>query len=599
MSKKKLKINSQNLLPIIKKWLYSSEDIFLRELVSNSCDALRKLSLINKTVNEDDLRISVSIDKEKNTISISDNGIGMSKEEVEKYISQIAFSSAQEFADKYEKNKSDESAIIGHFGLGFYSAFIAADTVEIETQSHDTDQEPAFWSCDGSESYTIKKGSRETVGTTVTLHLNDENKKYLDASVIKNILSKYCSFFPFHVYLDEECLNETKPLWLSKESSLKDEDYKTFYRKLYPTSPEPLFWVHLDVDYPFNLKGILYFPKLDTTYSPEKNKIQLYCNRVFVTDDCKNILPDYLQVLSGAIDSKDLPLNVSRSAIQESDVIRKLNRHISKKVADALKALFKNDRDAFNNTWENIHFAIKYGVQTDTKFYDHAHPVLSWKTVDNKWISYDELRKDADKETLQTIYYTDSQTASPSSSIDTPIIISDPHADVSLFSFLEKKHKVSFERIDSSVKDDDLEKKTEEKDDQGKTRSEHIVTSFKEYINEENVDIDAKYFKDHTIPGYIIKDEKNRRFKEYLDAQQMDGFDTKQYDKKTFVLNMNSPVIDYLEKQRVEDKAAAEITGQRIFRLCSLLHENKSADEKQDILKDTFELLNSLTKSKG
>ena len=348
----KLKIHSENILPIIKKWLYSDKDIFVRELVSNSCDAISKLRKLTNDANET-WRIDIKIDKENRTLTFSDNGLGMNHDEVETYISQIAFSGAEEFIQKYQSDK-EEDQIIGHFGLGFYSAYMVAQNVEIQTLSHKDGADPMHWSCDGSVDYTLEKGSRETRGTDVVLHLSKEEDEYLDDTRLRQILHHYCSFLPYPIFLNDKQINEKPPLWMKPASECTEQEYLDFYRHLFPMEPDPLFWVHLNVDFPFNLKGILYFPKLAQDGELKKETIQLFCNRVFVSDNCRDLLPEYLTILRGAIDSPDIPLNVSRSYLQMDRTVRQLGSHISKKITDRLAALYRSEKEKFLTYWEDI-----------------------------------------------------------------------------------------------------------------------------------------------------------------------------------------------------------------------------------------------------
>lgn len=336
MAKQHLQIHSENILPIIKKWLYSDKDIFLRELISNSCDAIYKVKLLQDrgeipVEENNEFRIDVKSDKDKKTLTISDNGVGMTEEEVEKYIAQIAFSGAEDFLSKYQTNQ-EQDQFIGHFGLGFYSSYMVSSQVDVETLSYRPGSEPVFWSCDGSAEYTIEKGSRQTRGTDIILHVDADSEEYLEKNRLKEILHHYCDFLPYPIYLDGERINTQEPLWVKSPSSCTDQEYLDFYRHLYPGEEDPLFWVHLNVDYPFHLKGILFFPKLRRDYETEKNTVKLFCNRVFVSDNCKDVIPNYLMALRGVIDSPDIPLNVSRSYLQMDRTVKQLGSHISKKI---------------------------------------------------------------------------------------------------------------------------------------------------------------------------------------------------------------------------------------------------------------------------
>ena len=406
MAKGKIGVTSENLFPIIKKFLYSDHEIFLREIVSNAVDASQKLkTLASKGEFKGDVadrKVSVSIDKEAKTLTVSDNGIGLTSDEVKKYINQIAFSGAEEFLDKY---KDDAAAIIGHFGLGFYSSFMVSDKVEIISKSYQEDAESIHWSCDGSPEYTLKKGERTEIGTDVIMHINDDSKEFLEEHRVKGLLEKYCKFLPISIqfgfekewkdgkYVETEkelIINETKPAWTKKPADLKDEDYKDFYHKLYPGIEEPLFNIHLNVDYPFNLTGILYFPKLKNTVEVQKNKIQLYCNQVFVTDHVEEIVPEFLTLLHVVIDSPDIPLNVSRSYLQSDHNVKKISNHITKKVGDRLEEIFKNDREQFEKNWDDLKIFIEYGILSNEKFAEKAKKFFLYKNTENKYFTIEE-----------------------------------------------------------------------------------------------------------------------------------------------------------------------------------------------------------------
>ncbi len=370
MTGKTLKIHTENILPIIKQWLYSDKEIFIRELISNACDALHKCKVLREhketDIPDEELRISLSIDKKEKTLVFADTGIGMTSDEVEKYIAQIAFSGAEDFLGKYKSN-AEKDQIIGHFGLGFYSAYMVAHKVTIDTLSYLPGAESAFWSCDGSSEYFLEKGQRSTRGTEITLHVDKDNEEFLDEERLKSIIQRYCAFLPFPIYLNGTRINDKEPLWLKNASECTDADYLQFYRALYPNESDPMFWIHLSVDYPFHLKGILYFPKITRRFDWSHNSIKLFCNRVFVADNCKDLIPDYLMILRGAIDSPDIPLNVSRSSLQMDKTVRQLSQHISKKVSDRLSSLYTSERDTFIKTWPDIEMIIKLGILQDEK----------------------------------------------------------------------------------------------------------------------------------------------------------------------------------------------------------------------------------------
>jgi len=408
MQKGTINVTTENIFPIIKKFLYSDHEIFLREIVSNAVDATQKLKTL-ASVGEykgelEDVTIKVSVDKKKKTLTVSDKGIGMTAEEIEKYITQIAFSSAEEFIDKY---KDKTNAIIGHFGLGFYSTFMVSDKVEIHTKSHKEGEKAIKWACDGSPEYSLDEIKKDTVGTDIILHIDDESKEFLEESKINELLTKYCKFLPVEISFGTEkewkdgkdvdtgkpkIINDTKPAWTKKPVDLKEEDYQKFYKDLYPVSDDPLFNIHLNVDYPFNLTGILYFPKIKNNIDIQRNKIQLYSNQVFVTDSVEGIVPEFLTLLHGVIDSPDIPLNVSRSYLQSDGNVKKISSHITKKVADRLAEIFKNDRTQFENKWDDLKLFIEYGILTDEKFYDRAKGFTLLKNTDSKYFTLDKYK---------------------------------------------------------------------------------------------------------------------------------------------------------------------------------------------------------------
>ena len=409
MTKKgKIGVTTDNIFPIIKKFLYSDHEIFLRELVSNAVDATQKLKTISSVGDFKgelgDMSIRVSIDEKAGTLTISDKGIGMTAEEIDKYINEIALSSANDFLDKYKDNSN---AIIGHFGLGFYSAFMVAKSVEIKTLSYKDGAEAVKWTCDGSPEYTIEKIEKETRGTDIVLHIDDENKEFLQKDKITTLLNKYCKFLPVPIVFgkkeewkegksvetdEDNVINNTTPAWTRRPNELKEEDYLNFYRELYPMSEEPLFWIHLNVDYPFNLTGILYFPRIKSNIDLQRNKIQLYSNQVFVTDSVEGIVPEFLTLLHGVIDSPDIPLNVSRSYLQSDHNVKKISNHISKKVADRLDEIYKKDRNEFEEKWDSLKLFIEYGMLTDERFYDRAEKFTLVKNIDGKHFTLDEYK---------------------------------------------------------------------------------------------------------------------------------------------------------------------------------------------------------------
>lgn len=480
MQKGNIGVTTENIFPVIKKFLYSDHEIFLRELVSNAVDATQKLKTYASKGDFKgelgDLTIHVSLDKDKGTLTISDRGLGMTEEEIDKYINQIAFSGANDFLDKY---KDDANAIIGHFGLGFYSSFMVAKKVEILTKSYRDDAPAVRWTCDGSPTYEIEPAERDGRGTDIILHIDDDCKEFLEKGKIQELLTKYCRFLPIPVAFgkktewkdgkqvdtdEDNIVNDTTPLWTRKPAELKEEDYKKFYRDLYPMSDEPLFWIHLNVDYPFNLTGVLYFPKIKSNIELHRNKIQLYCNQVYVTDQVENIVPDFLTLLHGVIDSPDIPLNVSRSYLQSDANVKKISTYITKKVSDRLASLFKNDRKDFESKWDDLKIFIHYGMLTEPDFYDKAKAFALLKDVDGKYFTYDEYRDlikatQTDKDgNLVYLYagHLDEQYSyiEAARAKGYSVLLMDGELDIALVGMLEQKFEKSrFARVDGDTID--------------------------------------------------------------------------------------------------------------------------------------------------
>jgi len=501
MQKGKVSVNTENIFPIIKKFLYTDHEIFLRELISNAVDATNKLKVLSsrgEAIGDlGDLKIKVKLDEAKKTITISDKGIGMTAEEIDKYINQIAFSGAEEFVEKYKDKQEDANAnIIGHFGLGFYSSFMVADKVEIHTLSHAEGAEPALWECHGTTDFKIKKGKRKSRGTDIILHINEGSAEFLEKFRLSNLLNKYCKFLPVEIEFDGNVINNTKPAWKKSPADLTDEDYLAFYKELYPTAEDPLFWIHLNVDYPFNLTGILYFPKLKKDIDPNRNKIQLYSNQVFVTDNVEDIVPEYLMLLHGIIDSPDIPLNVSRSSLQADGHVKKITGHISKKVSDKLAELFKDNRSDFESKWDDISIFVKYGMISDEKFYERAEKFALLKNSNNKYFlinDYFEAIKVAqtDKNDTAIALYSNDENkqhgfidAAQNKGYD--VLIFDDVIDHHFIQKLEGKiEKTQFKRVDAETIDKLIDK--DEKIDAvlSEEEIESLKGRLKEVINDE------------------------------------------------------------------------------------------------------------------
>lgn len=580
MTKKNLSIHSENILPIIKRWLYSDKDIFSRELVSNACDAIHKMKILSDQgvakANDDEFRIDIKIDKEKQTLTFTDTGIGMTAEEVEKYIAQIAFSSAEEFLEKYKSEKEGDQ-IIGHFGLGFYSAYMVADKVEIQTLSYKEGSKPVFWSCDGSSEYTISEGNRETRGTEITLFINKENEEFLEEHRLNQTLEHYCAFLPYPIYLGEKRINTHFPLWIKAPSECTEQDYLEFYRYLYPMQEDPLFWIHLNVDYPFHLKGILYFPKLRQDYDLKKSAVKLYCNRVFVSDDCKDVVPNYLAVLQGIIDSPDIPLNVSRSYLQMDKTVRQLANHISKKVSDSLNTLYTTDREKFIKCWDDISLIIKLGILEDEKFYDRVKPILIWKIVDGDWTTVEDyLERNRTKTNDKVLYTKDEKQLSHLHDIykqkNIEVICANGPVDSYVISSLERKiTPAKFQRIDGGIDENLLDKSKEKSvlDAEGKTEASRLADFIRSKLTDKQIEVEAKSLATNSLPGFIVIDEEQRRFREYMLSinQKSGGLPMDGFGKKTFVVNTNNPLISAIE---ILDKKNPELSQELVKQIYDL-----------------------------
>ena len=586
MQKGNIGVTTENIFPVIKKFLYSDHDIFLREIVSNAVDATQKLrTLASKgDLKEEagDLTVHVSINKDAGTLTVSDRGIGMTSEEIEKYINQIAFSGANDFLDKY---KDDANAIIGHFGLGFYSSFMVSKKVEIITKSWQEGSKAVKWSCDGSPAYEITDAERESRGTDIVMYIDDDCKEFLEESKVKELLNKYCKFLPISIAFgkkkewkdgkqvetdEDNIINDTTPLWTKKPSELKDEDYKKFYRDLYPMSDEPLFWIHLNVDYPFNLTGILYFPKVKSSLELQKNKIQLYCNQVYVTDNVEGIVPEFLTLLHGVIDSPDIPLNVSRSYLQSDSNVKKISSYISKKVSDRLQQIFKNDRKEFEEKWDDISIFIHYGMLSENDFYDRAKNFALMKDTDGKHYTYDEyqtLIKDnqTDKDgNLVYLYANDKE--SQYSQIEGAkakgysVLLMDGQLDAAMLGLLEQKlEKSRFTRVDSDVVEHLIAKADSVDTALEADKKELIETVFSSQmpsIDKVEFHVEAQGLGETSDPIVLTQSEYMRRMKDMSRLQPGMSFYGEMPDMLNVVVNTDHKLVkDILSKT---DSATAE-----------------------------------------
>lgn len=599
-----ISIHTENIFPIIKKFLYSDHEIFLRELVSNAVDAtqkLKKLSSLGEFNGElGDLKIEVSFDKKKKTITVSDKGIGMTADEIKKYINQIAFSGATEFVEKF-KDKTDAKDIIGKFGLGFYSAFMVADKVEVISKSYKEENEAARWTCDGSTEFEIGAAKKETRGTDVILHINADSEEFLDEWRLKGILEKYCKFLPVEIKFGtkeesvpartpedgqaggedgedkdgkkkyksvtvDRIINNTQPIWTKSPNDLKDEDYLKFYKELYPFSEDPLFWIHLNVDYPFNLTGVLYFPKVKNDFEIQKNKIQLYSRQVFITDEVKDVVPDFLMLLHGVLDSPDIPLNVSRSYLQSDANVKKISQHITKKVADKLQDLFKKDRQDFEKKWDDINIFVKYGIISDEKFYDRAKDFSLFKNVDNQYFTFDEYKEkvkpnqtDKDK---NVVYLYASDAGKQHSFIESAknkaydVLLLDGILDNHFINTLEQKlEKTQIKRVDSDTIDKLIDKDEKTESVLSNDEREQVKNIFEKAINNTNMTVAVEAMATEDLPVVITMSEFMRRMK---DMAKMGGggyaFMGSMPDSYAVTVNGNHSIVQKILKAETEEQ---------------------------------------------
>ncbi len=597
MRQNNLSIHSENILPIIKKWLYSDKDIFIRELVSNACDALNKVRILrdNGQIQTDgsEFKVSIKIDKENKTLAISDTGIGMTEAEVEKYIAQIAFSGAEEFVAKY-KSQTEKDPIIGHFGLGFYSAYMVALKVEIDTVSYQPDSKAVFWSCDGSSAYTIGAGKRSGRGTEISLFLDEQNLEYLEEAKLRELLTRYCSFMPFPIELNGKAIGNKEPLWLKNPSECTDAEYLAFYRQLFPMDPDPIFWIHLNVDYPFHLQGILYFPKIHRRFDSNESAIKLFCNRVFVSDNCKDILPDFLMILRGAIDSPDIPLNVSRSYLQVDKNVRQLSTHISKKVSDKLHQLYKTDREKYISFWPEIEMIVKLGLLQDEKFFERVKEILIWKNNEDKWTTIAET---LDRSGEKKIYYASHDKAPLLLELykQKEILFATTPIDTAVIQYLEDKLSVTFQRIDGALDDSILDPSREKTllDADGKTESAKIAAFIRTALGQDEVEVEAKSLASDQLPGLIVLNENQRRMRDYMALTQ--GKPMPQLlGKKTFVVNTNSKLIQAISRLQNKQPEIAKEVAMGVYDLSLLSQRELDPSDLQQVISRQTQILEKL-----
>ena len=689
-----LSINSENIFPIIKKWLYSDHDIFVRELVSNGCDAitkLKKLEVMGEYTFPEGYKpeIQVIVNPDEKTLKFIDNGIGMTADEVEKYITQIAFSGATQFLEKY-KDKTTDDQMIGHFGLGFYSAFMVADEVHIDTLSYTEGAQPVHWSCDGGTEYDIQEGNKNTIGTEITLFLNEDCLEFANEYRMREILEKYCSFMPVHIYLSkanapqeyetideselrdddvvvehihEEAKTEEKendkgekevveispakdkvkinkrpvsisdinPLWMKHPNECTDDEYKEFYRKVFMDYKEPLFWIHLNMDYPFNLKGILYFPKINTEYDSIEGKIKLYNNQVFIADNIKEVIPEFLMVLKGVIDCPDLPLNVSRSALQNDGFVNKVADYISKKVADKLNGMFKTDRENYEKYWDDISPFIKFGCLKDEKFGEKMKNSMLYKNLDHKYMTLEDIIKEAkgeeadatkteetkeeetktdaeeskdtdakEEEKTRIFYVTDevqqSQYINMFKAQGQDAIILTHNIDSAFITYLEQKHQeVQFLRIDADVHDSLKDEVAEDEKEEFQKTTDSLVEIFRKELGNEKLDVKVEKLKDENVASMAVLSEENRRMQEMMKMYGMGGMDASMFGSQaTLVLNANHPLVQFLVANK--DSENVSIICKQLYDLAMLAHKPLSPEEMTAFVKRSNDIMMLLTK---
>ena len=657
-----LSINSQNIFPIIKKWMYSDHDIFYRELVSNACDAitkLKKLSMIGEYDAPDDIeyKVEIKLSAKDKTIKIIDNGIGMTKEEVDEYINQIAFSGAEAFLEKY-KDKANDDQIIGHFGLGFYSAFMVADQVTIDTLSFKDGAESVHWSCDGGTEYDISEGTKTTPGTEITLYLNDDSYEFANEYKAKEVLDKYCSFMPVPIFVTNEdageqteeipeeevtekdtvldtfikdavteevekedgtketvekvpakkmakivkrpvAINDIHPLWTKHPNECSDEDYKEFYRKVFHDYKEPLFWIHLNMDYPFNLKGILYFPKINTEYESIEGTIKLYNNQVFVADNIKEVIPEFLLLLKGVIDCPDLPLNVSRSALQNDGFVKKISDYITKKVADKLSGMCKTDKENYEKYWDDINPFIKFGCLKDEKFAEKMNDYIIFKNLDGKYLTLKEcLEENKEKHENTVFYVTDeieqSQYINMFKNEGIDAVILTHNIDQPFITNMESKNEnLKFKRIDADLSDSFKEETSK---DELKDMTEKLSKTFKDALGKENLTVSVEKLKDASISSMITLSEESRRMQDMMKMYGMAGMDPNMFgaEGQTLVLNANNDLVKYVAEHA--DGENTKIICEQLYDLAMLSHAPLSPEQMTGFIARSNKIMELLAK---
>lgn len=620
-------INTDNIFPIIKKWLYSDKDIFLRELVSNSCDAISKhqklVNMGDAEKPENGYSIHVNANAKEKTITVSDNGIGMTADELKKYINQIAFSGAVDFIEKY-KEKTDASQIIGHFGLGFYSSFMVADNVSVDSLSYIEGAEAAKWTGDGNTTYTIEPSDRNEVGTTVTLNITEDSDEFLNGDRIKEILNKYCSFMPYPIYFsltsqDEEKvdkkeeskdadfdeadkepvpINDTQPLWLKNPKDCTDDEYKSFYRKVFADFSDPLFWIHLNMDYPFNMKGILYFPRIRQRFGLNEGKIKLYYNQVFVADNIKEVIPEFLMLLNGVMDCPDLPLNVSRSFLQNDGYVAKISNHITKKVGDKLVSLFETEREEFGKYWDDINPFVKFGCIREPKFYDRVKDIILYRTANEQYVTLNEYMEKAKGKHENQIYYaTDERQQARYINMykenGTDIIMLDSLIDSNFISFLEMKdNNIKFLRVDSEISDV-LKDKNAEADMPSTSEIEKFENLFKDTLGKKELKLKFEALKQDNVPSMLSVNEFSRRMQDMSRMYGEQVFAAGYPIEETLVLNVGNNIVKWLINANIEaaNKEQVELACRHLYDLAAIAQRPLDAADMSEFLERSTKLM--------
>lgn len=602
MKKGGISVDTEHIFPVIKRWLYSDKEIFLRELVSNGCDAvtkMKRLVSLGKAENDEEYRIDVILDKQLSEMRIVDNGIGMTGEEIDRYINQIALSGALEFIEKYEGEEAD-SGIIGHFGLGFYSAFMVAKTVDINTLSFEEGASASFWSCTDSGEYEMKKGSRTSRGTEICLHITEDEKEFLEEGKVRAVLEKYCAFMPVPIYLsvvgekgNEEPINDPTPLWLKNPSECTEEEYKEFYKKVFRDERDPLFYIHINAEFPLNFRGILYFPKLQDEYASLEGQVKLYYNQVFVADNIKEVIPEYMMLLRGVLDCPELPLNVSRSYLQNSGYVTKISNHITKKICDKFNALFNNDRKTLEGFWDDVKPFVEYGCTRDPKFFERVKDMILYKTTDGEYLTAPEyLEKNAGKGEENTMYYA-SDVLQQVGYIGLfreqgiTVAVMDGIIDSRFLSFMEMQDKaVHFVRIDSEL-DKVLRAEEEAEDD------EALISVFRSVVPEK-VALKQEVMKSTKTPALITLAEEKRRLAEILRqyGNTIPGISTPE-DEVTLSLNMNCPLIARIAALAKDEKSGekAKALAKQVYMIAVISQRSFTQEELQEFIDSSIELL--------